>query len=263
MELKIWRVLVQILSFRNDLIDIIKPFIENLNTNNLNDEKYISFLKSFSKYHLEILKKYEIIKEERIRILNTPNLCNTTMAPNEIEQIIEGDKVEELQKFLLKTEFAKINTFCKNFNEVEKMEISIIHYCIMKNAIKCFKYLLVNGYSNPTLKISAKLFKNQLQYEWDCMAIAIYYGNVVIMKILEEKEIEKGDDISHLEAAILSYRNHIAKQIITTIQEKNGEINENILQKAIIASGKNNNIRGCELLIEKGTNLNYTDFNLY
>ena len=36
------------------------------------------------------------------------------------------------------------------------------------------------------------------------MAIAIFYGNLEIMKILEENGIEK-DKIAHVEAAILSY----------------------------------------------------------
>ena len=46
MEIKIWRNLIQILSYRNDLIDIIKPFFDNLCNRNNNenfqnqDEKY-------------------------------------------------------------------------------------------------------------------------------------------------------------------------------------------------------------------------------
>ena len=49
MNVKIWRVLAQILFYRNDLIETIKPFFENLKNENINDEKYITFLKTFSK----------------------------------------------------------------------------------------------------------------------------------------------------------------------------------------------------------------------
>ena len=45
------------------------------------------------------------------------------------------------------------------------------------------------------------------------MATAIFFGNKEIMKILEDKGIEKGENQSHIEAAILSYRNFIAKEI--------------------------------------------------
>ena len=53
MEYQIWRQLIQMLSYRNDLFDIIKPFFEQLNNNNnknsekfnINEEKHIPFLK--------------------------------------------------------------------------------------------------------------------------------------------------------------------------------------------------------------------------
>ena len=55
MLLKIWRVLAQILFYRNDSIEAIKPFFENVKNENINDEKYIPFLKTFSKVQLKVL----------------------------------------------------------------------------------------------------------------------------------------------------------------------------------------------------------------
>ena len=38
MEIQIWKQLIQILSFRKDLIDTIKPFLEQFNNNNKNEK---------------------------------------------------------------------------------------------------------------------------------------------------------------------------------------------------------------------------------
>ena len=65
---KIWRVLAQILFYRNDLNEIIKPFLKNLKNENLNDEKYIPLLKTFSKDHLEVLYQNGIITEEKLNL---------------------------------------------------------------------------------------------------------------------------------------------------------------------------------------------------
>jgi len=87
------------------------------------------------------------------------------------------------------------------------------------------------------------------------MAIAIYYGELEIMKILEEKGIEKGDKPAHIEAALLSYRNAIAKEIINKKKEKNENL-ENTLKIGLIASIKSNNIKGAEILINNGAKIN-------
>ena len=49
MKVKIWMVLAQILFYRNDLIEIIKPFFENLKNENINDEKSIVINSIFKK----------------------------------------------------------------------------------------------------------------------------------------------------------------------------------------------------------------------
>ena len=90
------------------------------------------------------------------------------------------------------------------------------------------------------------------------MATAIYFGNKEIIKILEEKGIEKGKNSTHIEAAILSYRNLIAQKIIENLNENNEQI-QNILNLSITVSAKNNNIKGVEFLMTKGADINAID----
>ena len=61
MNVKIWRILAQILYYRNDSIEVIKPFFENLKNQNINDEKFIPFLKTFSNNQLKALYENGII----------------------------------------------------------------------------------------------------------------------------------------------------------------------------------------------------------
>ena len=73
MNVQIWRVLAQILFYRNDLIETIKPFFENLKNENINDEKYIPLLKTFSIYQLKALYENGIISEEKFNLLIPKN----------------------------------------------------------------------------------------------------------------------------------------------------------------------------------------------
>ena len=105
MNVKIWRVLAQILFYRNDLIDTIKPFFENLKNENLNDEKYLPLLKTFSEDLLEMLYENEIITEEKLNLLIPKNQKENqystkgtnfpvTDINDKIEEIISGDKIK-------------------------------------------------------------------------------------------------------------------------------------------------------------------------
>ena len=285
---KIWRVLAQILFYRNDLIEAIKPFFENLKNENINDEKYIPLLKTFSNDQLKVLCQNGIIIEEKLHLLipkyqkeNQSLTKGTNFIKNDInnkiEEIISGDEIKELIKLVQEKDIKTFNTITKSFLEVEKMKIPLIQYCVMKNAIECFKYLLVNGFDDPnktmeeqdpnkTMEIRipfsysdsrSKKIKIK-RYEWDCMATAIYFGNKEITKILEEKGIEKGKKGAHIEAAIFSYRNLIAKKIIDDLNENN-EKSQNILDISLIASAKNNNINGLEFLMNKSEDINPHD----
>ena len=149
------------------------------------------------------------------------------------------------------------------------MEIPLIQYCIMKKAMECFKYLLVNGFDDPKktmIEINKEFFTISVhisigikRYEWDCMATAIFFGNKEIIKILEEKGIENEmEKIAHIEAAILSYRNNIVKRMIEDLNENDKPI-QNILNICIITSAKNNNLKDVEFFISKGADINAKD----
>ena len=281
MILNIWKNLEQILFYHNDLIENIKPFFENLKNENINDAKYIPFLKTFSKDKLEFLYQNGIITEKRFNslILNAKNL-NLNQNPNQSstklsnvmtnnEELISGDKINELNKLTQEKDINEYNMISKSFNEVKEMKIPLIQYCIIKKAIECFKFLLINGFDDPNKtmeeqnpkRIGSKAIK---RYKWDCMATAIYFGNNEIIKILEGRGIEKGRNPTHIEAAILSYRNSIAKKLIEDLNEdnENNEQIQNFLNIGIMASTKNNNIRGVELLMTKWVDINMHDIEL-
>ena len=275
MNERIWRVLTQILYYNKDSIEVIKPFYENLNNENINDEKYVPFLKTFSKSQLAFLYQNEIITEVNYNLLvnpiqSIPKIADDNSNIRIIEEIISEDKILELQEFIQKEDIKTFNNITKSFNEVERIEIPLLQFCIMKNAIKCFKYFLVNGYDDPRIIMNDQNLKRVFdykietdiyisRYQWDSMATAIYFGNKEIMKILEEKGIQKGNHSEHLEAAILSYRNSIAKEILDILNEE--DIIHNLLNIILISSAKNNNIKGAELLIKKGAIIDARDMN--
>ena len=88
MIVKIWRALAQILFYRNDLIETIKPFFENLKNENINDEQYIPLLlKTFSKYQLKALYENEIIAEETFNLFIPKNQSRLNFISSTIEEI--------------------------------------------------------------------------------------------------------------------------------------------------------------------------------
>ena len=253
MKGKIWTFLTQILCYKNNLVNVIKPFFENLRNESINDKSSIQLLKTFSKDQITILYKNGIITEEKYHFLisNKENL---------IEEIILEDNAEELQKIILEKGFGSFNNITQPFQEIERMKIPLIQYCIIKNAKECFKYLLSNGFDNPSRmmeeqnpNVDNKYWKNNHRYEWDCMATAIYMGNKEIIKILEDK----GTKPIYLEAAILSYNNLIVEEILEELNNNNEK--ENFLNIAFLAASKN--IKGAEMLISKGANIKAKDIN--
>ena len=260
MEQKIWRNLIQILAYRNDLIGKNKPFMEQLYNKSinkaydLNDDNYISFLQTLPRFHLEVLHTNGIIEDKKyLKVLNPFSLSNNNQN-QEIEQIIKKDNMEELKRLILEQGIGSINTITTSFNEVKRMKSPIMIYCIIHKAMKCFKYLLLNDHVDPTKTMEEenpdRLWYNQHRYKWDWMATAIYYKEIEIMKILEERGFEKGDKLSHIEAAVLSFRKSFVKEIINKNEGKD-EI-QDILMKGILTAIKIKYFKGIELIFQKG-----------
>ena len=88
----------------------------------------------------------KVLKEHKVEKLNFKNgkLVSVSCNKNGQEEIIEGDKIEELQKLIREKGINAISPIKKSFNEIQKVEIPIIHECIIKKASKCFKFLLLN-----------------------------------------------------------------------------------------------------------------------
>ena len=262
MNEKIWRVLSQILSYRTDLSDLLRPFFVNLKNENINDKKYTPLLLTFFNYQIELLYQTSILTKETFSSYQNKSSSNFVNDNQKIKAIILEDNIEKLTELIQEKGINTFNIITKSFNEVEKMEIPLIQYCIMEKAIRCFKYLLVNGYDDPNKVMKEEKpyswWKRQHRYEWDCMTTAIYLGNNEIIKILEEKGIEKGKNPVQIEAAILSYRNIIVEEILEEMNKKK-EKSKNHLNIALLASAKSNNINEFELLIMKGVNPNLYD----
>ena len=240
MEIKIWNHFTQILTYRPDLAYIIKPFFENLNNKNINDEKYLSFLKSFSKFQLQLLLKTGIISSNKLNSLEPNKQVLSQMIFNdslEADEKREKKSIQEIyDKRIEEDQYFKI--MINNNNDIRK--------AMDEQNPEIFSELITQ--QNPENKT----------FEWDSMAIAIFLGNNKIVRILKEKGIEIENYPPHIEAAILSYRNAFASEIIGTIKV----LNKEFLNKSILSSAKNNNIKGGQLLIENGANINAKDSNL-
>ena len=94
-----------------------------------------------------------------------------------VEDIISGEKLLE------ERDIKPFNTIRKPFLEVEEMKIPLIQYCIMKKAIKCFKFLLVNGFDDPNNFYVVFFFF----FDTSNKNISMYY----------QKIVGKVDEVSH------------------------------------------------------------------
>jgi len=202
MECKIWMRFIQIAQYRHDLIDVIKPFFVQLKNGNnpeklynINDEKFNLFLGSLFNFQIKLLYKHGIISEEKYKTFireqessKCLKLYQEIIYGKTIDEILKGDNVQELQKFINEKGKNALKPIKKSFNEVRLIAIPVIIECIIQNAIKCFKYLLINDIDDPkdTMQeqnvelhydLSHRSWIPFPKYEWDSIAIAIYYGN--------------------------------------------------------------------------------------
>ena len=102
----------------------IKAVLWKFKEKNINNEKYIPLLKSFSKNQLRALFQNQIITEETLNLLIPKNqfyLTNSAVnnINSKIEEIISGDKIKEFQELLQEKDIKTFNTITKSFLEVE------------------------------------------------------------------------------------------------------------------------------------------------
>ena len=126
-----------------------------------------------------------------------------------IEEIIEADDIESFRIISNENNF-HFNRRIKKCNELFKYtEIPIISYCIEKNAIKCFKYALING-SDPSQKsiyTYIKEYSNKSKEIWDGYGFAGAMGNIQIIKMIEDQGTPINGDV--IRGCSKFHQNHI------------------------------------------------------
>ena len=135
-----------------------------------------------------------------------------------------------------------LNQKIKKENQLYKYtEIPIILFCIEKHAIKCFKFLLLNG--SNSLETITDFFPS---YDWrnkkkniDGMTFGAEIGNLQIMQMIEEKggKIDKNCIIG----AAKFHQNHILKWIFQQNQRQQEENKEELIL-GLCSSIKHNNV---------------------
>ena len=203
MRVRIEQNLLKALFFRPNLITSIKVFLPNI----ISIENIPRFFqnKVFFNYLAKNSIKIENNEEKEETEKDDEVVKEGTKQEMHFKQIIEKDDLELLQQ---EFENDKNIILHDSFFEVEKMNIPILHYCIMKKAMKCFKFLILNG-ADPS-----QTLKNwEDKYEWDCISIAVCFGEWEMMKILEERGIDKLNNSNVWQADALTHRKKFLKFI--------------------------------------------------
>ena len=105
----------------------------------LNDEKYVSFLETLPMHYIEVLHNNGIIDIYKLNLKYCLMIHNreeflesSNNQDQRIEEIIKNDNMEELQRLIADNGKDSINSITKSFNEVKKMKIPIMNYCIIE-----------------------------------------------------------------------------------------------------------------------------------
>ena len=164
---------------------------------------------------------------------------------SQLEKAIEEDDVETLILLSNQTNFDLNQRNQKENQLYEYTAIPIILFCIQKHAMKCFKFLLING-ANPLETIID--FPSWKKKNIDGMTFGAETGNLQIMQMIEEKggKIDKNCIIG----AAKFHQNHILKWILQQKQE------EEELILGLCSSAEYNNFEGVSLFLENRINVN-------
>ena len=202
-----------------------------------------------------------------------------------IEEIIDKDDIESFKIISNSNNFNFNQTITKNNELYHYFQIPILLYCIEKNAIKCFKFALING-ADPTLKsnpITIKYGKINYEQTWDAYGFAGATGNIQIIRLLEDKGFEPNECLmegcsqfhqeailnwiqkeqSHLLSTsiknIIFYENFEALNLFTFKDNKiDISLNKKGQKPLHWATIRNSKEIG-EILISKGANINTKD----
>ena len=158
-------------------------------------------------------------------------------------KIIKKDDVDSLSLLMILGGVEKLDEQISYSDIVfDYFSIAPIGLAIEYNAMRCFKFLLLNGVD-----------PNQKYNEWDNLSIAAAKGQIQMMKILIENQYQVVS-IKTAEAAAKFHQNHILKWVCDILLENEGNnfAFETILFQAILW----NNLKGFGILSNK-FNINY------
>ena len=141
MENKIQQYFLSCLFYRRDLIKII----QNVWISRFHKVKTLSFPFSTNDFKLFLIQ-YGLIEKELL------NDAKSQPDENCIQKAIDQDNINELQAVIKEKDINKLFVPFETLDGKLK-EIPLIHYTIIRNSLKCFKFLLING-NDPTEKIN-------------------------------------------------------------------------------------------------------------
>ena len=155
MKQKIWRYFLQILTYRNDLIDIIIPFFQNLNNNSThecfsftktyslqndnqnqqNHQNAYNFLKSLSNYQRLLLRNNNLLNQETYEAVRQDFYLQNN--ESEIGKILHDDDLEKLRQLIIKNQVNVLTSIIIPFNGVKYKRVPILIYSIIQKSTKC------------------------------------------------------------------------------------------------------------------------------
>ena len=193
-------------------------------------------------------------KELHEKILTDAFNDYDTRKKEEIEEIIDNDDIERLRTlpdFDVNLRITKENLL------FYYSTIPILSYCIEKNAIKCFKYLLING-ADPLQKSQVPYFsyddvyammqvlKDDVEDIWDAYGFAGATGNSTIIKLLYDKIGKFSNDL--IMGCTKFHKNNILSWVLKE--------DPSIASYGLINSIKYENIQAIKTLLDYSNNSN-------
>lgn len=124
-------------------------------------------------------------------------------------------------------------------------KISAISFSVLFGAMKCFKYLLLNG-SNPDIPTDYVPFMRPCI--WDTLSFAAFKGNIEAIQIFEQ--IGKIINCFTLSAAAMGHKNEVLEWLLSTHQFLPKDINY-----ALSMAAKYNNFEAVDICLQKGAEI--------
>ena len=233
------------------------PYMDMLLTSVIDDTfdgyDYVELLETYiEKYLYEELKKQnkpDLHFEKITRGINRKSL--NIREKTQIEEIIEKDDINSFRLLSNDSDF--------NFNEIIQRDsdlfvyskIPLILYCIERNAIKCFKYALLNG-ADPSAKCILVTENNfgglKINDQWDGYGFAGAIGSLQIIKLLEGQNIPLNQNL--MEGCSKFHQNHLIHWI-----EKE---HKTLLKDGLIECIRYRNYEGFEIISQNIDIINFS-----